>query len=121
MPANPLYIDIGSLRHKITIQAQNPAMRDDAGQPIPGDWTDVLTTLASIRSATARETVADAQLAAQATYIIMLRWPGSSVRIVTGQRVVFGTSTYLVQDVDNILQRNRVVKLTCLEIDGDSL
>lgn len=121
MPYDPLYISAGALRNAVTITAQNPAQSDAAGQPIPGNWTTVLTTRASIRAATAREQVQDGQVAAQATYIIVLRWPGSSVRIVTGQHVVFGNNTYLIQDVDNILQRNRVIKLTCIQIDGDSL
>ncbi|HEV2324558.1 MAG TPA: phage head closure protein [Terracidiphilus sp.] len=121
MPNNPLFTDIGSLRHKVTIQAQDPAQCDAAGQPIPGAWTTVLTTRASIRSASAREQVSDGQLASQCVYIIMIRWPGAAVRIVTGQRVVFGGNSYHIQDVDNILQRNRVVKITAIQVDGDSL
>jgi head-tail adaptor len=121
MPNNPLFIDAGSLRHQITILAQNPAACDAAGQPIPGDWTTVLTTRASIRAANSREQVSDGQVTAQTTQIITIRWPGSDVRIVSGQRVTFGNDTYLVQGVDNVLHRNRVLRLTCLEINGDSL
>lgn len=121
MPNNPLYLDIGALRHPITIQAQDPAQCDAAGQPIPGQWMDVLTTMASIRSTSNSDRVQDGQLAAQSVYIITLRWPGAAVRIVTGQRVVCGDDTYLIQGVDNILQRNRVVRLTTVQIDGDSL
>ena len=35
-------------------------------------------------------------------------------------RVIFGNNTFLVQDVDNVLHRNRVVRLACLMIDEDS-
>lgn len=119
--ANPLYLNPGDLRHAITILAQNPAQCDAAGQPIPGDWTTVLTTMGSIRAASGRDQVQDGSLASQMSYIVTIRWPGTSIRVVSGQHVVFGTDTYLIQAVDNILVRNRVLRLTCLHIDGDSL
>jgi hypothetical protein len=52
--------------------------------------------------------------------MVTIRWPGVSIDVAPGMRVAFGDSTYLVQDVDNVLRRNRVVRLACLTIDNDS-
>lgn len=121
MAFDPLYILPGDLRHKVTIQAPSTT-RDAAGQPV-STWTDVLTTRAKIEgttSTTYKELVKDGAIASQATDVFTLRWPGSSIDLKPGMRVVFGDNTYLVQAVDNILRRNRIVKLFCMAIDSDT-
>jgi hypothetical protein len=123
MAFDPLSIEPGDLRHSITIQAQNSAERDPAGQPIPGDWTTILTTMASIESTTSasyKQQFQNNALAAQSTDLITIRWPGTSVTVAPGQRVVFGNDTFLIQAVDNVLRRNRKLRLACLIIDSNS-
>jgi SPP1 family predicted phage head-tail adaptor len=119
MALDPLDLPAGSLRHSITIQAPS-STRDASGQPSQ-TWTPILTTRAAIRALSAREQVQNNQIAAQSTHEIKIRWPGSAVRLVTGQRIVFGTTCFWIQDIDNILERNRVVRLTCLTVDSASV
>lgn len=121
MAFDPLYIPAGSLRFQVTIQ-QPSTTRDDAGQPV-STWTTVLQTRARIESTTSpayKELVADGAIASQATDVFTLRWPGSSIDLAPGMRIQYGDNTYLVQAVDNVLRRNRVVKLFCMAIDADS-
>ena len=121
MPWNPLLLAAGDLRHSITIQ-QPSTTRDVAGQPV-STWTNVLTTRAKIEGTTSntyKELVADGAIASQATDVFTLRWPGSSIDLKPGMRVQFGDNIYLIQALDNILRRNRVVKLFCMAIAADS-
>jgi hypothetical protein len=83
----------------------------------------VLTTRAKIESTlsnTYKELVQDGAIASQSTDVMTIRWPGSSITLKPGMRVSFGDNTYLVQAVDNVLRMNRVVKLFCMVIDGDT-
>jgi hypothetical protein len=52
--------------------------------------------------------------------LLTIRWPGASITLAPGMRVVFGNNTYLVQAADNVLHRNRIVRLACLMVDEDS-
>ena len=122
MPSSdPLYIDAGSLRHSIQIQAPS-STRDAVGQPV-STWNVVLTTRAKIEntnSRTFKESFSNNALASQSTDVLTIRWPGAAVDLKPDMRVIFGDNTYLVQAVDNVLRRNRKVVLACVVIDGDS-
>jgi SPP1 family predicted phage head-tail adaptor len=121
MAFDPLYLLAGDLRHKIVIQKPSTT-RDDAGQPV-STWTTVLTTRAKIESTTSpayKSLVQGDAISSQATDVFTLRWPGSSIDLAPGMRVQFGDNLYLVQAVDNILRRDRVVKLFTLAIDADT-
>lgn len=121
MPWNPLLLPAGDLRHSVTIQEPSTT-RDDAGQPV-STWTNVLTTRAKIESTTSnayKELVQDGAIASQATDVFTLRWPGIAIDLKPGMRIQYGDNLYLVQAVDNVLRRNRVVKLFTMAIDGDS-
>jgi head-tail adaptor len=121
MAFDPLYLLSGDLRHKVTIQ-QPSTTRDAAGQPV-STWITVLTTRAKIEGTTSntyKELVQDGAIASQATDVFTLRWPGSSIDLKPGMRVLFGDNTLLVQAIDNVLRRNRVVKLFCMAIAADS-
>lgn len=122
MPIDPLYLNPGDLRHKITIQAENTAERDAAGQPV-STWTTILTTRAKIEDSggsSYKMAFQNNAEAAQSTDLITIRWPGSSIVIEPGQQIIFGTSTYLIQAVDNVLHRNRKIRLATLMIDENS-
>jgi SPP1 family predicted phage head-tail adaptor len=119
MPFDPLYLEPGDLRHSVTIQSPS-STQDATGQPI-STWTTILTTRAKIESTTGaayKELVQDGAIAAQATDVFTLRWPGA-IDLKPGYHVLFGDNTYIVQAVVNILERNRVVKLFTLAIDAD--
>lgn len=118
---NPLYLRAGELRHAVQIQTAS-STRDAAGQPVSA-WTVVLTTRAKIENSGGqayKESFSNSSLAAQSTDLLTIRWPGNSITVAPGMRVIFGNNTFLVQDVDNVLHRNRVVRLACLMIDEDS-
>jgi head-tail adaptor len=121
MKQDPCILNPGELRHAITIQAPN-STRDAFGQPID-TWADVLPTRAKIESTGSlayKMSFSNNALAAQSTDMITIRWPGPSVEIKPGMRAVFGNTIYLIQAADNVLHRNRVVRLACLVIDEGS-
>ncbi|MGA2650416.1 MAG: phage head closure protein [Terracidiphilus sp.] len=110
----------GTLKHLITIQSKS-ATRDASGQP-GSTWTTVLTTRASIESTASlsfKWSFQNSVLAANATDCITLRYP-VSVDIVPGMQIIWNGDTYLVQDVDNVQRRNRVIVLACIGVDTGS-
>jgi head-tail adaptor len=120
---DPLYIQPGELRHKVTIVA--PARTPDSrGLSItPNTWNTVLTTRAKIDSAGGRaykESFANGAFASVSSDFITIRWPGASITIEPGMRVLFGDNIYQIQAVDNVLHRNRKVNLACIMVDEDS-
>lgn len=112
---NPLALSAGQLRHEIRIQKQDTTT-DEAG----GDsttWVTVLAALAGIETLSLREVYQSAQFASQVTHRITMRYPGE-VGIGPGMQVLFGTKRYLIQGIDNVQERNRVLLLTVQEING---
>ena len=121
MPADPLHIDVGSLRHEVTIQA--PSTTKNAYGESIATWANVLTTRAAIQStnsAAYKDQFAQNALAAQSTYVVTMRHPGSQVDIKTGMRLIYHGDTYVITSLDNVLERNRVLRLACVVINGDS-
>lgn len=122
---DPLIIPSGALRNAITIQ--KPGGTQDAnGGPSDDDWADVHRCLAAIVTMRTGEQFQEG-FVSQVVHMISIRWPGPSVPILASMRVVIDpvpgglSSVYLIQAVENVQQRNRVVKLTCLEIDNDKV
>lgn len=121
MPYDPTQIQAGDLRHSITITKQDTSDPDSFGQT-QDVWTTVLTARAMIQGTTSmsyKELIQNNIVTSQTTHLITIRWPGSSVQIAAGMRVLFGDKTYLVQGVDNALERNRVVRLFCMVLNGE--
>ena len=119
----PAYIlNPGELRHKVQIQKPSTATRDSAGQP-GTTWDKVLDTRAKIESTGSiayKQSFASNVLASQSTDMLTIRWPGASIVIKADMRIVFGTNIFLIQAIDNVEHRNRVLRLACLQIDADS-
>jgi head-tail adaptor len=121
---DPLIIPSGALRNAIQIQAQGPK-QDSSGQPSndPTNWSTVLSCFAAIETENMREIYQDG-FVSQVVHRITIRWPGPTVPILANMRVVVDpvpgglSSVYEVQAVENVQQRNRVVRMTCLEIDN---
>lgn len=119
MALDPTLLQAGELRIPITITAPS-STRDAFGQPV-NTWNTVLTTRAKVESTTGlayKERIQNNVISSEATHLVTMRWPGSSVQIATGMRVLFNDKALLIQAVDNVLERNRVVRLICQEIDG---
>jgi len=121
MPYDPLLLQPGDLRHPIEVQEASSS-RDSFGQT-SSTWIPVLTTRAKIESVTSlayKELIQNNAIASQASDVVTIRWPGIGIDLEPGMRVVYKDNILLVQAVDNVLRRNRVVKLYCLVIDGDT-
>lgn len=114
---DPLVIEPGKLRHNIVIQSPSTT-RDASGQP-GATWSVLLTTCASIESTsslTFKFSFQNNTLASESTDCITMRFNPSAV-IAPGMRVVFGDLTYLINAVNNVQERNRVLILACTGID----
>lgn len=118
MKTDPLIINGGELRHQIAVQQQTSS-QSSSGAP-QSSWSTVLTTMAKIETATGRELYSGDQFSAQVSHVLTIRWPGAGVQLQGGgnMRVVFGSRTFVLQFVNNVLERNRKVLLYCLEING---
>lgn len=103
----------GDLRHRVTIQA--PPLTADA---IRGVATGSPTTVAEkvpvkIEPLDGRELVQAQQVAAHVTHRITMRYRAG---VTPTQRIVFGTRTYHVIAVLNLEERNRWLRLLCVEL-----
>jgi SPP1 family predicted phage head-tail adaptor len=113
---DPTILQPGLLRHAIAIQAPS-SIRDTAGQ-LGSTWVTVLSTRAAIEgtsSLTFKFSFQNSTLAANATDCITIRYP--AVPIAPAMQVVYGDNTYLIQDVDDVNRRHRVLVLACVGVD----
>jgi SPP1 family predicted phage head-tail adaptor len=113
-PIDPLALNAGDLRYSIAIQSRSTTP-DSFGQPVT-TWTTIRNTRAAIERSSGNELAQSGDLASQQIYTIKMYW--NSIPVGPGMRVVSGADSYHVQGVENVQKRNRVLKLTCLEIDG---
>lgn len=122
MITDPCVLNPGELRHRIQILRPEPTPGDTFGQRNTS-WTQIHQTWAKIEgigSAAYKRAFKDNALASQSTDIVTIRWPGAAITIKAGMRVIFGSNVFLIQAVDNIQHRNRVVLLACMQVDSDS-
>jgi head-tail adaptor len=117
LPRDPLVIDAGELRHAVMIEQPQPGSSDTFGQSIvPATWQTLRTCMAAIYTAGGRETSMAAQLVSNVSHVVKVRWTPDVIK--AGFRVVFGVRFFTVQYCENVLERNRVLLLYCLEVDG---
>ena len=116
MPANPLAVQAGSLRHAVSVQALS-IIPDSFGEP-KQIWSTVLQARAAIETASSREIYEVGQFTGQVTHTITMRWPGSAaVKIVPGMQVTCDGHVYKIQTVDNMRGLNRLLKIMALSLD----
>ncbi len=116
---DPCVIQPGTLKHSVTIQA--PATTRDAAGQLNAAWTPLLTTRAAILSTASnsfRFSFSGNALAANATDLIQMRYP--DVSVVPGQQVIWGDQVYLINCVDDVQRRHRVLNLACTGLDTGS-
>ena len=116
MPRIPEWprLNPSDLRHTVQIQSQSTDT-DSFGQPLQ-TWTTILTARVSIEAIKQAELYQAGQLTSQVTHLITLRWP--AVNITAGMRALYGSHIYKIQAVINVEERNIVLKLLVLEING---
>ena len=115
---NPLAISLGELRQSVQL-ARASATVDSFGQKLT-TWPVYLTAHAKIENLSGQELFQGDEFTSADQVRVTIRWPGAGYPVHTGDRIFFGSHIYVVQVIDNVLERNRVVKLNCLEIDGES-
>ena len=115
MAFDPLTIDPGELRHRVTIM--QPSTMQDADGQFTSSWSTLLITWAKIDDAASNTFKFNFQgsvLAANSTDVLTIRWPGQNYNIAPGMQVIFADMTFVIQDVSNVLHRNRVLHLACV-------
>lgn len=106
-------MNAGTLNKQITIQSPSTT-QDDYGQPTT-DWTDLMTTWASIRAATSKEVYAASGFTSQLSHIITIRWrPG----VQANQRIAYRGRVFEIQTVADPDESRVELNLLCLEING---
>jgi head-tail adaptor len=111
-----LIVDPGELRHPISISQPSSTPGVYGASVTPSSWTLVRTTMAAIYIAGGRETSQASQLVSEVSHVVKVRWTLDVLK--AGYQVVFGSRTFTVLYIENVLERNRVLLLYCKEVDG---
>lgn len=104
---------IGSLRHRLTIEAGNPSDDGYGGQTDP--WakpTRIATVWGRIRPLRGQERLHAGQLDARHSHMITLRYRAD---VTTAQRIRSGARIFNIRAVTNRDERNRWLDLLCEE------
>jgi head-tail adaptor len=111
-------VDVGSLRHLVTLENPGAALPDgDGGFTLAWTALDPPQVWASIKPATARdlERAVAGTVQASASHLVTLRYVNG---VSTKTRLVFGTRIFAVQGVHNVDERNRELVLACAEVEA---
>ena len=112
----PFAIDSGKLRHWIDIQSPSTS-QTSTGSPTT-TWTTFYSCMAKIDAMSSREVFQASQFTAEVSHVVTIRWPGDGVSIQGGQQVLYCGRVFKLQTVENVQERNRILLLHCLEING---
>lgn len=114
--ASAFTLDPGQLRRQVQILAP-AAVQDAFGQPT-ATWTVLLIAMAKIEALKGAERYQTGEFVAQVSHGVTIRFPGAAVAIAGGMRVAYGARTFQVQWVENLQERDALLRLMCLEING---
>jgi head-tail adaptor len=114
---NPISIPAGAKRNFIQIQQVSTTPGPTGGQTAT-DPVVLLSCMAAIDTLAAKQAYQSGQFSAQVTHRVSIDYPGPAVALAASLQVVFGARLFQVQVIDNVQERNRVLHLMCLEIDG---
>ncbi len=104
-------VEIGKLRHRITLQEYKVVGYDPANQPIL-DWGEVATVWASVQPISGREYWARSQIQAEVTHRIRIRYIAG---IKPTMRIQFRDRTFEIESIINWHERNIDLQLMCKE------
>lgn len=111
MNLHDLDIDVGQLRHQVTLQnlTETP---DQFGQLQPG-WSNGPTFWSRVEPLTGRELANAQQIKAEVDHAIIMRWDPNTA-IDSTMRLTYGSRIFNIGGVINVLERNikRVVYCT---------
>ncbi len=120
-------INIGAMRHSITVQAfgpTSPPTYNDSG-PVYA-WTDFATEVRAAIGAqssgaarSGQDVIREDQTATQ-LFLQVAVWASAVVGVLPSMRVISDNgSTYVIQTVEDVLDMGVVVVLTCLGIGAN--
>ncbi len=105
----------GTLRHRIAIE-QVTVSKDARGQKVE-TWTVIARPLANVSQTAGREAVQAAQVNAEATWAVTMRFvPG----ITTEHRIRFGDRVLEILSVINVGHRDRELEIAAKEHQADA-
>jgi head-tail adaptor len=120
--SDPLALPPGLLRHAIEVQRPSDTPGLSGASVNPADWIRVLVCMAGIDLISARDNYASEQLSSQLSHVVWMRWTDTPVR--AGYRIkvqsapTMPTRYFMIQAVENVQERNRILTLRCLEVDA---
>lgn len=97
----------GDLDRRITIRRATTAQDSGSGEEIE-TWADLATVWASWRRASARETLAAAEVAAAISDVFVCRWSPVTATITPKDRIVYGGKTYNIEAVAEVGRREGI-------------
>jgi SPP1 family predicted phage head-tail adaptor len=103
----------GWLKHRITIQM--PATEQSASGEVTPGWSDFLSAWASIEPLRGREYMEGRQAQASVDHRIRMRYRDG---ITPDMQVVFGSRTFQIVSVINVIEGKRELNLMCRENVG---
>lgn len=110
---DPLVLPAGDLRHSVTL-LQQQATTDEAGSVV--NWVSFASVRAAIEPVSGMELIQAGVDATQTYLTLKIRYiPG----VTAAMRVQATNGTYVIASVENVLERNRVLKLTCLGVGAN--
>ncbi len=106
-----LYVIIGRLRHRITIQEPVEGDKDSQGKPVI-TWTEVKEVWASIEPMRGKELYEVKQINTTTTHKVIIRYYSG---LLTKYRILFGERIFGIDNIINISERNILMELLCEE------
>lgn len=103
-------IEPGRLRHPITLLAPATALTAGGTEASYAPW---LSTRAAIETLRGTDTQRNGQATAQTNLLVTLRYRAG---VTAAMRVQTATAVYIIQSIENVEERNKVLKLTCLKL-----
>jgi SPP1 family predicted phage head-tail adaptor len=105
----------GDLRHRIQIQAPNQAQNPFAAGSA---WTTTITMWARVQPLSSKEVFQAGAINMKVTHKITIRYPGTSVTISAGNRVLYKNRAFnLLSGIMNADERNILLDLMAFEIN----
>lgn len=104
-------MQIGTLRHRITLQSYTAAP-DSYGDPIKA-WSDLADVWAAVEPLTGREYFQAQQTHAEVTYRVRIRYRGD---VVPTMRIAYTGKTLEILAVIDVGERRREMHLMCRDL-----
>ena len=109
---------VGRLRHRVRVEQNTQASRDDYGQLVPESWTTVATIWADISPVNQSEADEAGRVEGRRLHNVYIHY---NSQIKSGMRLVMiadGNRVLNIESVRDIGERRRGMELRCVEVEG---